>query len=621
MQQCWDYLNALPGCTWGIVSNFCTIRLYNRERGTLSYEEFALQEFRKRQRFDEFYCLFERGGLLLGPGGAASRALELLQKTVDRQNAVGDDLYKEYHWRRLELIEHLQNREGKEFDEAIRIAQKILDRIIFIAFCEDRELMPKNTLKGARMDTRPYTRAKNPAWENFVDLFAAIDHGTTSKKGFTAFNGGLFADDPAINKLELADPKWTNAFAGFGNYDFSEEVNVDVLGHLFERSITELEKLRVGGLFAMMSAAEERPSTENGILAAKPRRKTGKKAAPGDEPKPSKMPKSAQRKRFGIYYTPPAFTGLIVERTVEALLNERFAALAAEHGIDPEARIDQDPKKLRGYWSACLNTLKSFTVCDPACGSGAFLIRAYESLDAAYKAVVHGLAGSAMAEEEVAELEDAIPDWILGRNLYGVDLSAEAVEITQLALWIRSARKGHSLADLSRNIIWGNSLVADEEIVRASYPQADVEKRPKAMGWETVFPDIFSRTEPGFDCVIGNPPWERVKVQSREFFSLLDPLTAGAVSAAGPQGAHRRHAGRQSGTARIVPRRPRKRAADTRLRRASRAATRSLARPTSISTCSLPNWPADWSPTTAWRAYSFLRASRPTRRPKSSSAN
>lgn len=63
VQQGWDYRNALPECQWVIVANFSTIRLYHREKGTLSYEEFTLQELRKRERFNEFYCLFERGGL------------------------------------------------------------------------------------------------------------------------------------------------------------------------------------------------------------------------------------------------------------------------------------------------------------------------------------------------------------------------------------------------------------------------------------------------------------------------------------------------------------------------------------------------------------------------------
>jgi hypothetical protein len=463
VQQCWDYLNALPGCSWGIVSNFTTIRLYHHEKGTLSYEEFTLQELRRRERFNEFYCLFERGGLLRSRVGQQPRALALLRRTVERQKEVGDNLYKEYQWRRLELIEHLYRREGKSLDQAIRIAQKLLDRIIFIAFCEDRELLPEKSLEGTRSEIRMYSRAKNPAWENFLDLFTAIDRGAKGKREITAFNGGLFADDPEINALELEDEKWTNSFAGFGAYDFSEEVNVEVLGHLFERSVTELEKLRVGGFFALKANLDA--ANGNGASrAAKRKGKAAKNAGAGEDSPVSKMPKSAQRKRFGIYYTPPAFTGLLVERTVDALLNERFAALAKDYKVDPEAREDQDPKKLLAYWTASLEALQVVTVCDPACGSGAFLIRAYEALDAHYKTIVHRLAGAGMPAVGVAKLEDTIPDYILDHNLYGVDLSQEAVEITQLALWIRTARKDRKLSDLSQHIVCGNSLVSDKAV-------------------------------------------------------------------------------------------------------------------------------------------------------------
>lgn len=519
VQQCWDYLNAIPACAWGIVSNFRTIRLYHREKGTLSYEEFALQELRKRERFDEFYCLFERGGLLHSRLGQQPRALNLLRKTAERQKEVGDDLYKAYQWRRLELIEHLMREEGKDLDEAIRIAQKLLDRIIFIAFCEDRELLPEKTLETTQAEIRTYSRAKNPAWEAFLDLFTAIDKGAKGKREITAFNGGLFADDAAINSLQLESAKWTDAFVSFGKYDFSEEVNVEVLGHIFERSITELEKLRVGGLFALSANTEKGEPSVNG--SAKGSKKKAGKTKPSDDASPlSKMPKSAQRKRFGIYYTPPAFTGLLVERTVDALVQQRFDALANKHKVNPEARRNQNPDKLLAYWTDCLEQLKAVTVCDPACGSGAFLIRAYEALDAHYKTVVHALAGAGLSALEVAKLEDAIPDLILKRNLYGVDLSHEAVEITQLALWIRSARVGKTLADLSHHIVRGNSLVSD--------PAVD----PHALDWHKTFPEIFGDGGPGgFSCVIGNPPWERVKVQDREFFSLTDPVTAGAVSA------------------------------------------------------------------------------------------
>lgn len=519
VQQCWDYLNALPGSQWGIVSNFSTIRLYHQEKGTLSYEEFTLQELRQRERFDEFYCLFERGGLLHSRAGQQPRALALLRRTTDRQREVGEDLYKSYHSQRLRLIEHLTARKGKSLDAAIRIAQKLLDRIIFIAFCEDRDLLNEHCLKRAAETMPPFSPARNPLWRNFLALFAEVDRG-----GHNAgveppgYNGNLFKPDPEIDTLQLEDEPWVQGFKNFGNYDFSEEVNVEVLGRLFERSITELEKLRVGGLFALKGVAGEldgqggRRGGAGGRLA--------KPKPNGEEPALSKMPKSAQRKRFGVYYTPAAFTGLIVERTLDALLRERYSVLQKKYGVDAEARRDQEPRKLLAYWKACLNELKGFTVCDPACGSGAFLIRAYDALDAHYKSVVHGLAGAGHPAGEVRELEDSVPDLILACNLYGVDHSQEAVEITQLALWIRSARKGHRLSDLSKNIVCGNSLVSDPSVDRL------------ALGWHKAFPAVFADGGPGgFTCVIGNPPWERVKVQDREFFSLTDPETAEAVSA------------------------------------------------------------------------------------------
>ena len=157
-----------------------------------------------------------------------------------------------------------------------------------------------------------------------------------------------------------------------------------------------------------------------------------------------------------------------------------------------------------------------------------------------------------------AGVERDIPRFILNDNLYGVDLSPEAVEITQLALWIQSADPSQTLATLSHNIIQGNSLVSDPAV------------HPHAVNWHDRFPEVFnpSGTIPdsgagfqpaigpkdrndnqqahtplkppapssggggGFDVIIGNPPWERIKLQEREFFSIPAPEIATASNAA-----------------------------------------------------------------------------------------
>lgn len=517
VQQCWDYLNVMPECPWGIVSNFSEIRLYHKTKGMLAYETFTLQELRSPERFSEFYAIFERGGLLKSALSQMPRALALLEQTEKRQKVVGDELYKAYQWRRWELIDHLISDEGKDLDEAIRIAQRILDRIIFIAFCEDRMLLPEKILEHTRANIRPFSRARNPAWEAFLDLFKAIDKGAKGKFEITAYNGGLFAKDDAIDALDLEEDKWTDSFVNFGTFDFSEEVNVEVLGHLFERSITELEKLRIGGVHAFRATFEVSRPVVTGRVSRKGK---GRVPAPVDKQAEfSKMPQSAERKRFGIYYTPPAFTSLIVERTVDAIVEERFAAIAAKQKFDPEARGTQSAAATGRYWRACLECLKGITICDPACGSGAFLIRAYDAMEEHYKSVAFGLGGPGGDKNESDALLESIPDLILNHNIYGVDLSAQGVEITQLALWIRSAKKGKTLADLSKHIVHGNSLVSDEVV------------DPKALDWQKTFPTIFKK-DGGFTCVIGNPPWERVKVQDREFFAMADPKTAQSVSAA-----------------------------------------------------------------------------------------
>ncbi len=469
VQQCWDYLNVVPACPWGLVCNYVSFRLYHRLKTPRAFEHFALQELRDNDRFLQFYYLFERGGLLPQFAGTLARADQLLEESDNRQRTVGADLYRDYHKQRRALIDHLRQKHGKSLDGAIHIAQRLLDRIIFIRFCECRDLLPAKSIDKAWRELPPFTKAINPRWANFRQLFQSINEGNLASN-ITAYNGGLFKRDTEVDDLDLAD-EWTDFFRELSTYDFRDEVNVDVLGHIFEQSVTDLEALR----------------TE-----------------PGDDKKKNAGKKNGKRKREGIYYTPTAITNYIVEQTIGACLRDRFAALAKEHAVNPDADPATQPADAwRAFQLARWDALRGLRVCDPACGSGAFLIQAYGYLENLYLDVLAAMPTS-VAEEHRAEVASTI----LRENLFGVDLSEEAVEITRLALWIRTAERGKTLNDLSRNIRRGNSLVDDPTVT------------PDAFDWAKEFPQVFEHGR--FDCIISNPPY--VKLQN---FRKRQPEIAG----------------------------------------------------------------------------------------------
>lgn len=482
VQQCWDYLNHLPETPWGIVSNIVSFRLYHREHTPRRYEHFALQDLRDIRNFRRFYVLFSRRAIIADIAKKEPIAIKLLTSTEKRQRTVGTELYDNYSRERTRLIDHLYREHTLSVEQSVAAAQRLMDRIIFIAFCEDRELLPERLLKSVHATDRPFSTVTNPKWQAFLDLFRAIDKGST-RGDIPPYNGGLFAQS-FVDDLNL-DDRWTNFFPQLGEYDFADEVNLDVLGHIFERSITELEKLKEGDLFG---------------------------GTPGQD-RYAEMPKSAQRKRFGVYYTPPDFTRAIAENTIDDLLTYRFAEHARRHKLKPESADTLE------YWRDCLETLLRLRVLDPACGSGAFLFQAYEILEARYLEVLGRL--DRLGDKDAAQRIPEVPEIILRNNIYAVDLSPEAVEIAQLALWIRTARRGSTLADLSHNIRHGNSLV--------DQPDA----HPDAFDWREHFPEVFDGSpNEGFDCIIGNPPWERLKLQEREFFSLSAPKIATESNAA-----------------------------------------------------------------------------------------
>jgi len=232
------------------------------------------------------------------------------------------------------------------WQDAIEPAQKILDRILFVAFAERTELMPRDQLVRATTANNEFR--PEPIWLNFRTLFEAVDKGS-SRLNIPAYNGGLFAPDARIDTIVIPDPL-AGELADLGKWDYGSEVPVNVLGHIFEQSITDIEKEK--------TEASGQPS-----------------------------PDSGKRKREGVVYTPEMITRFLVEQTLSKTLNDYLTALKAEHGWDNAPK----PAQERAIWPHYLAFLRGLTLCDPACGSGAFLIAAYDVLYGEYRRTIQRL--------------------------------------------------------------------------------------------------------------------------------------------------------------------------------------------------------------------------------------
>ncbi|MCX6930333.1 MAG: N-6 DNA methylase, partial [Verrucomicrobia bacterium] len=214
----------------------------------------------------------------------------------------------------------------------------------------------------------------------------------------------------------------------------------------------------------------------------------------------------SRRKPDGAVYTPAFITRDLVGHARGRGLKQRFEALRQQHeaeaagtarkaladpnAYDLTALNEPQRKALIRFWEARQEALKCLRILDPACGSGAFLIETFDQLHALYET------SNARLEELRGQrtLFD-LDRQILQNNLYGVDLNAEAIQICQLSLWIKTAARGKRLTSLDHTIREGNSIISDPAV------------HPKAFDWQAAFPEVFAQG--GFDVVVGNPPYIR----------------------------------------------------------------------------------------------------------------
>lgn len=447
----------------------------------------AMLDTTEEARFERFlfWRLF-RPDMLLSQYGRP-----LLEQMIERQGArqqqLEEDFYQDYSAFRLRLFNLIkaQPLDGVSERDKLRLAQKLLDRFVFVLFAEDmggRVAFPPNLLRDLLQQASrdPFFQPEATDWwdSRMKRLFSLMnDGGDLGDKRIFRFNGGLFQPDPLIDRLSLPNHLFctrneveadgrkvptllylsrTYNFAAEG--DGEKSIGLYALGHIFEQSIVELEKLEAD--------AEGRESLTD----------------------------ISKRKRDGVYYTPEPIVRRIVQETVGVLLEGwRAEAGWAEGEEQPSADV------LDAYW----RRLSALTVVDPACGSGAFLITALRFLQAEFGRVQElRYAGGREARRWD---EQRVTSHILTHNLFGVDINPLSVEIARLSLWLHTARSEQPLSSLNETVRVGNSLVGPEI---AGLSEAERE-RVHPFDWAAEFAGL---PVPGrFDAVIGNPPY--VKLQ------------------------------------------------------------------------------------------------------------
>ena len=474
VEQAFNYAPKYgKNCQWVIVSNYKEIRLY-RSNDMTEYQVFFLEKLKDDLEFKKFIYILSFYALV-GTEKKKAKTIELSEEYQKNQAEIEKKFYNEYKAIRLHIFENMRkNNPAVNENTIIEKVQKLLDRFLFICFCEDKGLLPNEIFY------KTLEKGKNfgDVFEVFKMLCNWINLGNP-RENISHFNGGLFKNDDVLESLYV-DNEVFEKMKKISEYDFDSELNENILGHIFEQSISDIEDL--------------------------------KKELNGEE----FDKKKGKRKKDGIFYTPKYITKYIVENSIKNWLDDKRKELGEDKLPEltekdfeikysskksNERIYSKNYKKHIEFWTKYREAVKNIKIVDPACGSGAFLITAFEYL----------LNYNNYLNDKIFDLtgtKDLFSDTtkeILQNNIFGVDLNKESVEITKLSLWLKTANKNKTLATLENNIKCGNSLIDDVEIAGEL-----------AFDWEKEFPQVFKNG--GFDVVVGNPPY----VFARDNFNEIE---------------------------------------------------------------------------------------------------
>jgi type I restriction-modification system DNA methylase subunit len=490
VDQAFDYAQHTGDIDWILVSNYNEFRLYNwHMKG--QYISFNAAELLDKTMFSYFMLTFSKKSYI--ETGLINR---LMDKTIVIERELEKEFYKLYNETRLMLIKEFEEINNLSRLESIHYAQMIMNRYMFICFAEDMDLLPAQVSTDTILTPILKGNLRHGSiWHRLNELFLDINEGNEYKR-ISQYNGGIFKEN--LDHLKIKDivddqkffndvyqdwkfeeyekdintnlgpygqkvnPIYRNMLT-ISTFDFSTELDVNILGHIFENSIGDIEEL--------------------------------------------KEDTKGRRKKEGIFYTPEYITDYICKNTIIPYLSKNGKAETVAELIQ-EYSPGQEIETLE-------SKVMNIKIVDPACGSGAFLNKASDILLEIHKSIYTFKKGKYTSKIETKggkgkdkvkrtathiKLDSYFDEAnarreILIHNIYGVDLNEESVDITKLALFLKVCQENRKLPDLENNIKCGNSLIDDPEYT------------DKPFKWETEFHDIFE--DGGFDIVIGNPPYVR----------------------------------------------------------------------------------------------------------------
>jgi type I restriction-modification system DNA methylase subunit len=445
------------GCDWAVLTNFETTRLYFSHVPKDKVEDGLVFEL----SVDDYATDdgLEKLAQLSKPA-IRNGSLDALERSRER-DTVTDEILNVLSEARVKFTQDVHaSHPDLGMDELRDGVQRILDRLVVMRVAEDRSIIPRDTLlkMSESWDETTINRDVRMLSRDLKNAFRDFD---------SVYNSELFAEHPCED-YELDNDVLMGVLEDLYDYNFAY-IDADVLGSIYEDYLGH--------------AIEDKQDGEDLELVAQ----------------------ADERREGGIYYTPVP----VVEYIVETTLGDRLDGIMS----DVEAELEGDDPDFEAAREE-FDRIENIKFLDVTCGSGSFLIKAYDLITECYdefKELVHNVNGGGQltSYSGAQTLPNDYQQRILENNLFGVDLDYQATEIASVNLLLKALRKGEKLPTiLEDNVKRGNSLLNG-----SPGEAADVlgisEEEAREMGafeWEEEFDHVFDETG-GFDVIAGNPPW------------------------------------------------------------------------------------------------------------------